>query len=177
VVEQLDGCLCECQIALILLLCPRPDEALLSATLMGLLTDFFIATPAEIDGLDLSQSPVGKFAGYQAKRIDPVKIEQLQCCIDADKFEEWQSSFEEKPVRDAGEDGPWVLRVPQVLCDALASAGPADIQSYGKAWAETEEWTLDGGEEEEIVLVLGKIAQLASQAKTEGKQLFLWMSL
>ena len=115
---------------------------------MGLLTDFFIAAPSDIKALDISQSPVGSFPGLQAKNTDPVKIVRLQCCIDGRTFEEHMPLVDEmyeKLVRDGGQEGPWIFRVPQILCDALASASPADIDRYGKAWAATEEWTTDGG--------------------------------
>ena len=102
---------------------------------MGLLTDFFIADPADIQTLDISQSPVGRFPGLEAKRTDPVKIVQLQCCIDGRTFEEHMPLLDEMSVRDDGQEGPWLFRVPQILCDALVSASPADLDRHGRAWA------------------------------------------
>ena len=144
---------------------------------MGLLTDFFIAAPSDIDVLDISQSPVGRFPGLEAKRTDPVKIVQLQCCIDGRTFEEHLPLLDEMSVRDDGQEGPWLFRVPQILCDALASATPDDIDRHGRAWAATEEWTADGGTAADIVPYLAEIAQLASRAKAEQRSLFMWMCL
>jgi len=144
---------------------------------MGLLTDFFIAAPADVQTLDISQSPVGRFPGLQARRTDPVKIVQLQCCIDGGTFEDHMPLLDEMSVRDGGREGPWLFRVPQILCNVLASAGSADIDRHGKAWAVTEEWIADGGTATEIVPYLAEIALLASRARAEQKMLFMWMSL
>jgi hypothetical protein len=144
---------------------------------MGLLTDFFIADPADIETLDISRSPIGEFAAIEGKRTDPVKIVRLQCCIDGSTFEERMPQLNEMLVREAAEDGPWIYRVPPALCEALASARAADLDRYGRAWAATEEWTLDGGTPAEIVPYLGQIAQLASRAKAEQMSLFIWTSL
>lgn len=144
---------------------------------MALLTDFFVAALADVQTLDLSQSPLDKFPGLAAKRTDPVKIVQLQCCIDGKTFDEHMPLLDEMSVRDNGQGGPWLLRVPQILCDALASANPADINKHGRAWAATDEWSADGGTATDIVPYLAEIAQLASRAKTEQKSLFIWVSL
>jgi hypothetical protein len=144
---------------------------------MGLLTDFFIAAPTEIQGLDIARSPVGRFPGLHAKSTDPVKLVQLQCCIDGAASEERMPMLDEMLVRDAGEEGPWIFRVPQTLCDALASASPADIERHGKAWAITEEWRADGGTEAELVPYLGEIARLAARARGGQRALYVWMCL
>jgi hypothetical protein len=144
---------------------------------MGLLTDFFVAAPTEIQSVDIAHSPVGSFPGLHAKRTDPVKLVQLQCCIDGATFEERMPLLDEMLVRDAGQEGPWIFRVPQTLSDALASAGPADIQTHGRAWAATDEWRADGGTEAELVPYLSEIAQLASRARAEQRALYVWMCL
>jgi hypothetical protein len=142
-----------------------------------MLTDFFIATPAEVQALDIAHGPSANGQCLRAKRTDPVKIIQLQCCIEGVPFEQRLPLLDEMMVRDGGEEGPWIFRLPDVLQSRLASASQQEIQQFGRAWAATEEWTRDGGTPDLIVPFLGEIAQLASQATAQQRSVFVWMCL
>jgi hypothetical protein len=142
-----------------------------------MLTDFFIATPAEVQALDIAQTPATSIRCLRAKRTDPVKIVQLHCCIEGGSFEQAMPLLDTMLVRDAGQEGPWIFRLPEVLEGRLASASAADIDRFGKAWAATEEWTRDGGTPQTIVPFLGAIAQFAVDARAQQRSVYVWMCL
>lgn len=142
-----------------------------------MLTDFFTATPAEVQALDIAQSPAATVRCLRAKRTDPVKIVRLQCCIDGASFAERMPLLDTMPVRQAGKEGPWIFRLPEVLEDRLAIASPDELDRFGKSWAATEEWTRDGGTPQVIVPFLAAIAQFAVEARAQQRSVYIWMSL
>jgi hypothetical protein len=142
-----------------------------------MLTDFFVATLAEAEALDITKSPAVSLRCLRASRTDPVKIVQLQCCIDGASFQERMPLLDAMLVRQAGEEGPWVFRLPEVLETRLASASKEDIERFGKAWAATEEWRRDGGTPQTIIPFLGAIAQFAADARAQERSVYVWMSL
>jgi hypothetical protein len=144
---------------------------------MGLLTDFFISDYTEIHTVDIVCSPITELSGFQAKGIDPVKLLHLLCCIDGVNFTERVPMLDDMCVRNDGPEGPWILQVPQSLCDALVIASPSDLQGYAKAWARTEEWVLEGAIDTVLLSYLGEIAALAISAGKQRRSLYLWMSL
>lgn len=90
---------------------------------MGYLTDFFVATPAEMQSVDIARTPVGSFPGLPAKRTDPVKLVQLQCCIDDTTFEERLPLLDEMLVRDGGTEAelvPYLSEIAQLASQARA---------------------------------------------------------
>ena len=142
-----------------------------------MLTDYFVSTPVEVQALDIAQTPANSVSCLRAKRTDPVKIVQLQCCIDGVPFEQRMSLLDTMLVCQAGQEGPWIFRLPDVLERRLASASAEEIDRFGKAWAATEEWTRDGGTPRTIVTLLGAIAQLAVEARAQEQSVYFWMSL
>lgn len=138
-----------------------------------MLTDFFSATAAEAEALDITRGPSAQTQCVRAKRVDPVKIVQLLCCIEGVPFEQRLSLLDTMFVRDAGEDGPWIIRLPELLEGALASFSLEDIDRYGREWAATEEWQRDGGTPDWIVPFLGEIARLASSARAQQRSVFV----
>jgi len=53
---------------------------------MGLLNGFFIATGAEVNVLDISQSPAGSLPAVQARSVEVVKLTSLQCITNGSVF-------------------------------------------------------------------------------------------
>ena len=101
--------------------CSADSNALKSS----MLSDFFIATPAEVQEVDIARGPSTSTQCLRAKRTDPVKLVQLQCCIEGVPFEERLPLIDQMFVRNAGDDGPWICRLPDVLQRRLASASPS----------------------------------------------------
>ncbi len=144
---------------------------------MSLLSDFFIATPNEVQDADIAQTPVGRFPGLLAKRTDVIKIVQLQCIVEGSLFDDHVAGLDALFVRTMSDEGTWIVRVPDSLFEFLYSAEANRIRTVGKQWAETEEWRLDRGSPDDIILFLDQICQLARMAKSAGKELYVWISL
>ena len=142
-----------------------------------MLTDFFTATPAEVQALDISQSPSKSVRCLRAQLADPIKIVQLQCCIDGASFKTHEPLLDTMLVRQAADDGPWFFRLPEIIESRLATASPAELDRIGKTWAATEEWTRDGGTPQVIVPFLSAIAQFAVEARSQKRSVYIWMSL
>ncbi len=144
---------------------------------MGLLSDFFIATPEEVRRLDLHRSPADRLPGFQAKGIDPVKLAILESCVEGAPLEAHPESLEQMMVRDAGEDGPWVMKIPAHVMKGLAGATPQQLRQWAQGLAETEEWGFDSGAAKEASRVLKAVAKLAREAEAKGRRLYVWHSL
>jgi hypothetical protein len=144
---------------------------------MSVLTDFFVASPSEVQSMEVDQSPVGRFPGLQAKRTEVVMIVQLQCIVDGSRFEDHLGELDALFVRSETDDGPWIVRIPESLFAFLWSADADAVRVIGTRWAQTEEWKASGGTPDDIVSFLGQICELARVAKSGGKGLYVWMSL
>lgn len=152
---------------------------------MGLLTDAFIATEAELPALRPGVGgPSGMFPTVEGKRIDPLKLATLEAIIttpasDRSDMSAVAMTSSEDVIQEW--DDEWVCRLPDSLVAALAGLQPDDLERCAAAWAETEEWRLDGATTraavESLTGVIGKLRQLAQQAQREGKLMYLWMSL
>ena len=143
---------------------------------MGLLSDFFIATTAEVDAFDINDGPAGSLPTFQAGSVDVVKLTQLQCIIDGSVFGDHLAELGRMRVRSEGDDGPWVFCVPDVITRTLAEADESRLQQIASAWALTEEWQLDGGRPEDLIPLLNNVGGLAKRANVENRGLYLWVS-
>ncbi len=144
---------------------------------MGLLSDFFIATNAEVKSLEISKSPAGSVPSVQARSVEVVKLTQLQCIIDGSVFSDHLEQLGTMRVRSEGDEGPWVFLVPDVITRTLAESDENRLQQIANAWASTEEWKMDGGKPEDIFPLLNKLGSLAKRAKVENREMYLWLSL
>jgi hypothetical protein len=149
---------------------------------MGLLTDLFVAAEDEIDDAVLEEGPADRFPTVEAKRVSDVKITSLNGIATGRSFDLDDGGFQLYPevplIRDAGEEGPWLFRLPPPLLAALATADEAKLGEINEAWARTEEWQLDGvTDPDDTRWLVDGIARLARNAEMSGKNVYLWMSL
>jgi hypothetical protein len=164
---------------------------------MGLLTDAFAATEAEVAAADFTNhDPAGLFATVQAKRVDDLKLATLDGILTGQKLvapeldpEASVRGVEERfiLVRNIGAEqgdeaeGPWISRFPESLVARLAQLTSDEIARYGETWANTDEWRLDGVNTPEqaadVVRLLQEYCRLAAHAQTEGRRLYMWTSL
>ena len=120
---------------------------------MALLSDFFIATPAEVQSLNIVRSPAKSFPSIQARAVEVVKLVQLQCILDGSVFKDHLKELDGLIIRSASDDGPWVITVPSIVTESLAQADEEKINRYGTAWASTEEWKLDNGKPGDVIVL------------------------
>ena len=144
---------------------------------MGLLSDFFIATRAEVDSLGADEGPASSFPTVRARSIEVVKLTRLQCIIDGSLLDDHLGQLGSMLVRSDGDDGPWVFLVPDVIAGTLAQSDGTELQQIANAWALIDEWKMDGGTPEEIVRLLTDLGSLAKRAIIEHREMYLWVSL
>jgi hypothetical protein len=144
---------------------------------MALLSDFFIASTNEIQSLNILQSPGKTFPAVQARAIELVKITKLQCIIDGSVFNDHIKDLDGMIVRSAGDDGPWIILLPNIITKTLLESNETKLADIGKSWAVTEEWVLDGGKPENIIPLIKNLTNLAKKAQAEKRSIYLWVSL
>lgn len=142
---------------------------------MGILSDFFMATPDQLNQLDISRGPATTLPTVQARRIDHVKLAHLQGMMEqSTNFVELVGALDSSTKGD--EDGPWVLPVPQSIVSALAVANDDRLAQFATAWADTDEWIADGGTSQDLYRLLAQLSHLVRQTESESS-LFVWISL
>ncbi len=144
---------------------------------VGLLSDFFIATQAEVDALDIARSPAGSLPTLQARSIEVVKLTQLQCIVDGSQFSDHLKELGSMIVRSADDDGPWVILVPDVVTRTLAQSEASELQRIAIAWASTDEWQRDRAKPKDIVSLIQGLGTLAKRAKVDNREMYLWACL
>src|SRR5258708_324979 len=164
---------------------------------MGLLTDGFAATEAEVAAADFANhGPVDLFPTVQAKRVDDLMLATLDALVTGQRLvapEQDPAAYVRAVaervvlVRDIGAEsgdeaeGLWICQFPDSLVARLAELTSDEIARYGEAWANTDEWRREGvGTREqvaEIVTLLGDYCRLAARAQAEGKRMYMWISL
>jgi hypothetical protein len=133
---------------------------------MGLLTDFFMATPSEIAEWDLGPPHLRFESTLQCVGVDSIKLEQLASLMGV--------PLELAPQRDEGERG-LLFRLPQPLLDALVSVKDASLTELSDLWAKTEGWTQEQGTPVDVAEHLRGLRELASDARRARKNVYLWM--
>jgi hypothetical protein len=93
-------------------------------------------------------------------------------------YEEVDAGGLNDPVRDNGNDGPWVFRVRREMRDALAGLDDARRPEVVRRWAATEELHLSSQDEVEgLDGLVRELQALARTASDSQRDLYLWVSL
>lgn len=146
---------------------------------MAILSDFFTASPDEITQELLRAGPDGKFPVMSATSITALELSLLLHVVGGGRLDNGDDSItsmdEFTNVLDGGQDGPWMVELPDALCNALATASGADRATYAAHWREAEE--LAGIDQDTAVWLLTGLGNLARSAQAEGKALYLLIRL
>lgn len=141
---------------------------------MGVLSDIVVAGHSDADAILAMDVPSEQLPGADVKGIDTIKLATLESILTGQPYEAVETH---DPVASASDDGPWVFALRPTLVAALADASDPVLATTATAWAETEEFQLDGWPLEVVSSVLEDLRRLAKLATADDKQLFLWMSL
>jgi hypothetical protein len=134
---------------------------------MGVLTDYFLASPAELERLKEDIVPAEEFDSVDAKGIDQVKLAQLYEIVCGLPYLDAMSRF--RLVHEVSEDGPWTTTVDPELVSALADLSDSELLETASRWSKIEEFTLDGWSESDVMDVLTRLQQLAKEAVENEK--------
>ncbi len=171
---------------------------------VGLLTDYFAATPSELEDLNLAVGPAGgpvpapaakrRLVGRGhnpqppkskiARSFDAIQMRGLEPTVTMATLEELLTRSDSTQIIDTtdltpvveadSEHGPWVFRLRPQLQAALAEHD-GPLDDLAERWARTEE--LQGARHEELGSFLADLVALARRAQARGAGLFCWVSL
>lgn len=143
---------------------------------MGLMTEIFAATPAELATLPVrvgaSHWP-GTVLASGITDLHLAALEYLLCGGD----EEALYAREPEWVREEGPDGPWVMQLPADLARALARLVPGDHAALAARWAATGDLAAARTAPADLEPLLAELVALAQSAEAHEQDLYLWMSL
>ncbi len=139
---------------------------------MGLLSDFFIATPgvAQVyEGSGLPPHDVCSVGG-----ITPLEVAAMVSALRG--VDDDPSIEDELESLGGGEDGPWLMSVPRDMVDLLVAVEDARVPELSAKVAGTV--SADGPlPDDTFEPMLGELVVLARRAKATGKGMYFWMSL
>jgi len=141
------------------------------------LTDYFIASPADLQTLRIQTSPADRFPTVRAKSADTVKLAALQRVLATAVSDPVLATLKCRVVGEPTSEGPWLFAVPAGVTDVLARLSESEVAQIAAQWAETREWRLDRGSPELVANILTELHFLAQNARSNGREVFLWMSL
>jgi hypothetical protein len=139
---------------------------------MGLLSDFFIATPdvaRAYEGSGLPPQDVCSVGGITPLEVAAI-VGALRGVDDDVAIEDELESLA------GGEEGPWLMSVPHDMVDLLVAIEDARVPELSAKIAGTvsEDGPLP---DDTFEPMLGELVVLARRAKATGKGLYFWMSL
>jgi hypothetical protein len=141
---------------------------------MGLLSDFFVAKPADAATYG-GEEPYPSSECCQYKHLSPLQAAQFLAVLRRTPYH--VSLLSEFPlVHQESEDGPWTVQLPEDMTAALAELKDGDVASQARAWSEAtrEELAWDAAAFEPIVHDLIRLARIARRS---SRSLFLWNCL
>lgn len=140
---------------------------------MGILVNIVSADEEDVEAIGESQHPVVEWSGIEARDIDTAKIVTLHCLLTGEGLEDAFYAYE--PVYVSGDDGPIVLRIPDVVMEKLAGLEEDALEAVGEELAATEEFEMNDWPAEEIQSLVEELAALARLAESQDQAMFVWM--
>ncbi|MDD5247696.1 MAG: hypothetical protein PHY45_01840 [Rhodocyclaceae bacterium] len=140
---------------------------------MGLLVNIVAADEDEVEAVGTSQHPVEEWSGIEARDFDTSKLATLHCLLSEDGFDEALYAYE--PIFDAGDEGAWVLRIPDHVAEKLAQLDEEALERVGEELAATEEFEMHDWPLEEVQNVVVEMAEIARLAESQGQVMLVWM--
>lgn len=128
---------------------------------MGLMSDFFLATPEELKAIDLAFGPAPGLETVQAKGFDPVELVSLEARLRSIS----DDAVHQTTVIENGD--ATVVALSAAFCDALAAMEEASLSQFA------EEWFVSDDE----IAILRQVANLARRGKIDRRDLYVWVSL
>lgn len=143
---------------------------------MGVLTDIVVASEAEAGAVGRASVPSQQWPGMDAKGIDQIKLGMLLSLLSGEPYRD--SLVDEFTfLWEQSDDGPWVYRIPPCLVDRLSQLQGPELQRVAQEWARIEEFRLVNWKPADVEAVLRALVGLAEQARSQGKDLLMWMCL
>jgi hypothetical protein len=144
---------------------------------MGILSDLFVASLGDALRYENETTSAREVPSWVAARarfggLTGLEFEVLWACLEQRTWRPDTHSLEMLSTRKDG--GSWLFRFPPSFVCRLAEADDS-LDAVAEQWIQTGE--LDGATAAEVLPVLRQLTHLARLAQSDGKGLFLWVSL
>ena len=136
--------------------------------------EFFIARAKDVDDALIEDGPVDRYPALEANDVTSVELATLGEILGVGSYDDLVVSFEHA-ARPSASGEAALLEIPTDYRDAVAALD--DARTVAAAWAATDELALSGYRAEDAVAVLSAVGELARQAQTDGRELWIWVSL
>jgi hypothetical protein len=148
---------------------------------MGVLFDYFAAESDAVAATVLNGGPgqVERALPFvDGKGIDPIVMMGKLAALLTGRTDE-QVDAERgvlEPVASAGDEGPWVERLPESLVTALPAATEGRLRDVAVPWSQIEEFW-GHGNPDVLAGFLSDLADVARRAQQAGQHLYCWSCL
>ena len=144
---------------------------------MGIIADFFIATPADALAYEASLSnraaSIEKYQPAEYRNLTGLEFGILWAMLEEEQWSIDKHSLVQVHFGDDGET--WLMLFPEPLVSVLAAIDDSQLPDIAKRWSEIEElsfWT-----PKDTLDVLKDVRGLALRSQETGTGLYLWGSL
>ncbi len=144
---------------------------------MGVLSDIIVADRGEAAAInDAEGKHLAKWPCLESKGIDTVKLGTLWAIMSGTEYD---ANFlgSESMLDEPTDEGPWVFLIPDALVSAVAELDAERIETVAREWANTEEFQLDRWPPDVVVGYFKEFVEFARRARSQKKDLLLWMCL
>lgn len=150
-----------------------PERLLNQISVMGLLTDVFLATNAELTSGVLGHGPRGLLPTVEGRGFDWGAAQKLAHALDIDSPPNPNKSFLE-PIELEGSAEACICRISHKMVVALAATNEEDQALLREKWMGREE--PDGlGMKSDAQIWFEEFMFLMRQAVAQGKDAFVWI--
>ena len=149
---------------------------------MAMITNLVVASKSDAKLIAETPVPTKKWQGLEGKTVEHIKFCTLWVILEGGKLPDVpavQARINQMEVlHQVSEDGPWVFLIPRLLRDLIAGCSAKEeskTNAIATAWGLTEEF--ESWKAEEVSKVFKDIVVLGSAAKSEDKELMLWIRM
>ena len=138
---------------------------------MGSLADLLVASSSDAEAIVASDYPLGTYQGVNVDGLDPLQVAALHSVVTGKELTELVGDYE--PIAAGSESGPWLVRFPEELIQALGKIAPDNQAAMGNQWAATDPLKNAGWTEQDAVGFVARLVHFAQVVSFENKELFL----
>lgn len=143
---------------------------------MGVLTDLVCATSSELAALSDDDIPINIFPGLDLKGTGLVELGALLAIAIGAELDPGLGQFPAVLGQDS-EDGPWVIKFPDLLLSHLSSASALELKRIASIWVKTDELQAGNWQLSEAEARLAEMALFTRSAIERRTPVHIWMSL
>jgi len=138
---------------------------------MGSLADLLVASSSDAEAIVASDYPLGTYQGVNVDGLDPLQVAALHSVVTGKELTELVGDYE--PIAAGSESGPWLVKFPEELIQALGKITPDKQAAIGNQWVATDPLKNAGWTEQDAVGFVARLVHFAQVVSFENKELFL----